>query len=224
MSQQLKTKYSKLEIAKPGLAVDIDETLSWTIGFWVEVMQKKFGNPENLTIKEMIEKYRYTQNVPYWQSSEALEWMANEINSNQTQEDLPLIDGSSVYLNKIKQIIPVAAYITVRPERVLEGTKSWLNRNNFPLAPVICRPNEVDHNDGNQWKAAVLENLYPNVLGIIDDNSKLLSCLKKDYPGTVFLYDHHDNQGLPFAIACQDWPAVYNEVKKKYSPNRVISG
>jgi len=57
-----------------GLAVDIDETLSWTIGYWIEEMQNKFGNPENLTIKEMVEKYRYTQNVPYWQHEEALQW------------------------------------------------------------------------------------------------------------------------------------------------------
>lgn len=215
MSQQSAVIYSKPEIIKPGLAVDIDETLSWTIGFWVQEMQEKFGNPENLTIKEMIEKYRYTQNVPYWQSPEALEWMSDKINSNETQEDLPLIDGSSVYLNKIKQIIPIVAYITVRPIRVLEGTKNWLDKHNFPSAPVICRPNEVDHSDGNQWKAAVLEDLYPDILGIIDDNPKLLHHLKKDYPGTVFLYDHHDNQGLSFAIACQDWPAVYEEVKKK---------
>jgi len=38
-----------------------DETLSWTIGYWIEEMQNKFGNPENLTVKEMVEKYRYTQ-------------------------------------------------------------------------------------------------------------------------------------------------------------------
>ena len=107
-----------------GLAVDIDETLSWTIGYWIEEMQHKFGNPENLTVKEMVEKYRYTQNVPYWQNVEALQWVDEKINSNETQENLPLIEGSSAYLNRINQIIPIVAYITIRPERVLEGTKN----------------------------------------------------------------------------------------------------
>jgi hypothetical protein len=197
-----------------GLAVDIDETLSWTIGYWIEEMQIKFGNPENLTIKEMVEKYRYTQNVPYWQHEEALQWIDEKINSNETQEDLPLIEGSSAYLNRINQIIPIVAYITVRPERVLEGTKNWLTKHNFPLATVICRPNELDHNNGNEWKAKILEKLYPKVLGIIDDNAKLLQFLSLDYKGRVFMYDHHDNLGFPFAVACKDWLTVYKEVKK----------
>jgi len=201
-------------IVGKGLAVDIDETLSWTIGYWIEKMQNKFGNPEDLTIKEMVEKYRYTQNVPYWQHEEALQWIDEKINSNETQEMLPLIEGSSAYLNRINQIIPIVAYITVRPERVLEGTKNWLKKHNFPLAPVICRPNELVHSDGNEWKAKILEKLYPKVLGIIDDNAKLLQFISRDYKGIVFMYDHHDNLGFPFAIACKDWLTVYEEVEK----------
>lgn len=46
---------------RKGIALDIDETLSWTIGYWVEKMQELFGNPENLTVRQLIEKYRYTQ-------------------------------------------------------------------------------------------------------------------------------------------------------------------
>ena len=110
-------------ILKTGLAVDIDETLSWTIGYWIEEMQNNFGNPEKLTVKEMVEKYRYTQNVPYWQHAEVFQWVDEKINSNETQESLPLIVGSSAYINRIHQIIPIVAYITIRPERVIEGTK-----------------------------------------------------------------------------------------------------
>ncbi|MFZ4632289.1 MAG: hypothetical protein ACOYL8_03780 [Patescibacteria group bacterium] len=206
-----------IHIPAQGLAVDIDETLSWTIGYWIEEMQNKFGNPENLTIKEMVEKYRYTQNVPYWQHEEALEWVDEKINSSETQENLPLIEGSSAYINRINQIIPIVAYITVRPEKVIEGTKNWLAKHNFPLAPVICRPNELDHKNGNEWKAKILEELYPKVLGIIDDNAKLLQFVNPNYKGRVFLYDHHDNLGFPYAVACKDWLTVYNEVKKYIS-------
>lgn len=71
-----------LETLEKGIAVDIDETLSWTVGYWVEQMQEKFGNPEKLSIKEMIEKYRYTQNIPYWQSAEALKWIDENVFEN----------------------------------------------------------------------------------------------------------------------------------------------
>ncbi len=94
----------------------------------VEEMQNKFGNPENLTIKEMVAKYRYTQNVPYWQHDEALKWVDEKINSNSTQESLPLIEGASVFLNRIDPIIPIVAYITIRPERVIEGTKKLVDK------------------------------------------------------------------------------------------------
>ena len=80
-----------------------------------------------------------------------------------------------------------------------------MKKHNFPLAPVICRPNELAHDKGNEWKAKILEELYPKVLGIIDDNAKLLQFLNPGYQGKVFMYDHHDNLGFPFAIACKDW-------------------
>ncbi len=48
------------------LALDIDETLSLTSTYWFEQLLKLFGNPENLTAKQMAEKYHLCQNVPYW--------------------------------------------------------------------------------------------------------------------------------------------------------------
>lgn len=206
-------KYGQL---KKGIAVDIDETLSWTIGHWVERMMNKFGNPENLSLKEIIEKYRYTNNVPYWQSQEALDWMAANINSNDVQKELPLIEDSNVCLAKINDIIPIAAYITVRPETVLAGTKHWLDKHNFPVAPIICRPPEIEHGDGNKWKAGVLKDLYPQIVGIIDDNPKLLTFLSEDYQGKVFLYDHHDNFNLNYVTPCRNWLEVYKNVKNVF--------
>lgn len=204
------------KIENPGLAVDIDETLSYTIGHLVEHMQTKFGNPENLSIKEIVEKYRYTQNVPYWQSTEALKWIDQKIQSNELQLELPLIENADVYLNKINQIVPIAAYITVRPEKVVKGTRDWLNKHKFPVAPIICRPIEIAHKDGNQWKAELLQKLYPDVLGIIDDNAKLLEFLKTDYPGLIFLYDHTTTDKGPNIIPCPHWTNVYEEVKKYF--------
>lgn len=203
-------------ITKSGLAVDIDETLSWTMGHWVERMMEKFGNPENLSVKEIIEKYRYTQNVPYWQEPAALAWVRENINSNEVQKELPLIEDADFYLKKIDKIIPITAYITIRPEAVREGTEHWLKKHDFPPAPIIYKPNEVAHHDGNKWKAEVLQDLYPRVLGLIDDNAKLLDFLPAVYSGKIFLYDHHDNFGRSNVIACQNWLTVYKEIKNYF--------
>jgi 5'(3')-deoxyribonucleotidase len=205
-----------LKALKKGIAVDVDETLSWTIGYWVEQMQKKFDNPENLSINNMIKKYRYTQNVPYWQSAEALKWIDEKIHSNELQEILPLIKGSNVYLNRIAKIIPITTYITVRPEIIRSGTQKWLDKHNFPKAPIICKPLNVEHKDGNKWKAKVLEKLYPKVLGMIDDNAKLLECLDNNYKGIIYLYDHSVVDSELNVIPCKNWPDVFEEVKKHF--------
>lgn len=201
----------KIEIT--GLAVDIDETLSYTIGHLVSKLQENFGNPENLSVKEIIEKYRYTQNVPYWQHAEAKEWIDKEIHSNELQENLPLIEDANIYLNKINKIIPIAAYITVRPTSVLDGTRTWLKKHDFPEATIITRPPHVAHTDGNAWKAQLLHHLYPQILGIIDDNAKLVEFLDKNYKGVVFLYDHHSSDSMLNIIPCPTWLKVFEEIK-----------
>ena len=133
------------------------------------------------------QNYLYTQNVPYWQSEDALKWMEENRASNEVQRQLPLIEGAGTYLNAIHKIISVAAYITIRPESVMEGTAEWLRRHNLPDAQVICMPNKLKTEEGNMWKATLLGKLYPAVKGIIDDNAGLLKHLPADYKG-IFLY------------------------------------
>ncbi len=200
-----------------GIALDIDETLSWTIGWWVQNMQELFGNPENLSIAELIKKYRYTQNVPYWQTDEALKWMEEHRSSNAVQEQLPLIPDVHQYVLKIGKIVPVIAYITVRPESVIQGTKNWLTKHNFPEAPVIARPKSVDHTAGNEWKAEVLSYLYPNILGIVDDNPGLIQHLAESYKGTVFVYENDPPLRERLDIVhCRDWQSVVEAVGKRF--------
>lgn len=201
----------------PGLAVDIDETLSWTIGYWVREMQKEFGNPEKLSVEEMVKKYRYTQNVPYWQSKEALDWMEAHRNSDSVQEELPLIEGSSEYLNKINKIVPISAYLTIRPHNVVNGTQKWLDKHNFPKAPIICRPKELQTHEGNKWKAKALEEYYPKIKGLIDDNPSVIKFIDPNYKGVVFLYNHEPIESKVNVIACKDWEDVYKKVKSKFS-------
>ncbi len=200
-----------------GLAVDIDETLSWTLKYWVEKMAEKFGNPENLSVLEIIKKYRYSQNVPYWQTPQAEEWMETHRNSNEIQEILPLIEDSNHYLNKIDAIVPVRMYLTIRPQVVVDGTRKWLKQHGFPEAEIVARPNHISNKDGNIWKAKFLEEKYPYISGIIDDNPSVVTNLSKRYEGVVFLYDIKDfTPDERKIIACPDWKSVYENVKEYF--------
>ncbi len=205
------------EIKKEGLALDIDDTLSWTFGHWIGQMQKLFGNPENLSVEEIMLKYNRAQDVPYWQSKEVKAWRKTNIISNDLQTNLPLIKNSNIFVNKISNIVPLVAYITTRPESVIEGTKTWLRTNDFPNLPIICRPDGIPHENGSEWKAKILENLEQSVKGIVDDNPNLLNFLPSDYKGIIFLYNRHSVNSDLNAIPCKDWETVYEEVKSAFN-------
>lgn len=215
--ETLAYKQRLIDQKKQGIVLDIDETLSWTIGYWVEEMQKRFGNPEKLSVEEMVAKYKYAQQVPYWQTSEALEWMKKSREDDKLQENLPLISQANHFARKVDGVIPVVGYLTIRPRTVLAGTIKWLEKHDFPKAEVLARPTEIKSEDGDKWKADALSTLYPQVRGIVDDKLAMAKLLPSDYPGTVFLFGNKKERGLKIRIvSCKDWGEVYMEVKKKY--------
>jgi hypothetical protein len=204
-----------------GLALDIDETLSFTIGGLVDGLAKQFGNPENLTVEEMVKKYKHTDKIPYWQSKECDLLIDKILTDEKIQKDLPLIKNADSLANKVNKIIPIVSYITIRPRIIFEATKHWLRKNNFPKAPVILKPRNIDRKIGTKWKAKVLEYLYPEVLGIVDDNPSLVKNLSKSYKGTIFLYDHTETDRKDIkVIPCNDWDQVLVEVKKRFNDDR----
>ena len=204
LKQELQTTKQK------GIAVDIDETLSWTVGYWFREMSQKFGNPQQLSPSQLIEEYKYTFNVPYWQKAEAEAWIEHKRHSNKLQTKLEIIPGADEYLQRINKLHPVRAYITARPESVTIGTKQWLATHGFPTAPVITKPNFVGFNSNNQWRARVLEFLYPEIEIFIDDNVGLIHHLSSEYRGKVILYgtDQPVNSDINVAI-CPTWKDVY---------------
>lgn len=198
-----------------GLVVDIDETLSQTKEYWIERMQIEFGNPEKLSVEEIIIKYRYTQHVPYWQTEEVHTWIDIQIHSNEIQELLPLIPESNTILQKIHRQIPVVAYLTSRPQSVIAGTQNWLQKHQFPEAEIIARPPEVSLDEGNTWKASILEYLYPQVLGIIDDNPGLAEALPSTYKGVLYVYKNIGIERDDIRIVqCATWQDILNAITK----------
>src|SRR3989338_1186869 len=160
--------------AKPNLAFDIDETLSNTVLYYVQEMQKRFGNPEFLSAEEIIQKYRYTQDVPYWNNEKAREWVQKAIYNDELQEKLPLIQQSEVYAPKVAEILNLTCYLTIRPESVVPGTKKWLDTHKFPEAQIIAKPFLDNDTAGSVWKAKKLLSLSPKIEAIVDDNIALV--------------------------------------------------
>lgn len=199
-----------------GLAVDIDETLSNTVSYYVEQLQKKFGNPENLSVEEIVKKYKFAQNVPYWQTEEALGLIDKMRQDDTIQEHLYLIENSNKTLQEINKIIPIVVYLTARPEKISNGTEKFLKKHNFPEAKVIYRPESIPHQEGVTWKARTLEELYPGVIGIIDDNLNFIKKISDEYKGVIFLYNKEYNEERNLnVIPCKTWQDVLENVKKE---------
>lgn len=190
--------------------MDIDETLSFTIGYMVEELIKQKGCQENLTAAGIAKKYKHTDKIPYWQDEESRKILDEIIKTDEIQKHLPLIENADLAVNKI---VPITAYITVRPKTILNGTMFWLKKHNFPKATIITKLKAIPRKNGNKWKAKVLEYLYPEVLGIVDDNPGLVDCLSKRYKGRVFLYNNQTSRKDIEVIECKDWNEVLKKVK-----------
>lgn len=215
----LKIKLKKQRIK--GLALDIDETLAFTGGYWIEKIEEKFGaNPEKLTARQIIDKYTVAQDAPYWQSQEVLDWMEKARDDKQIYSQVPLLENANYFVNKLSNLAPVVAYITIRPRGVEEVTRKWLGKHGFPKAEILTRPQKTDYERGTKWKAQVLDFLYPEVLGIVDDNRVILDFLPKSYKGYVFIFGRSiKHKGNINVTSCKTWEDVLVNVADQLPKN-----
>ncbi len=195
-----------------GLIVDIDDTLSKTTKYWIEVFQQNFGNEEGLSIDDMYRKYHYVQNVPYWNGPEVSQLIHKYIHSNYFQLKLPLIDNANYYLTLLSKEVPIICYLTKRPEIVRSGTSTWLIKHNFPKAPLIMKPTELPDNQGNQWKSDFIQDYRNQEIGIIDDDKNLVELLKRDRNIHYFLFgiENYFIQALN-VYPCVTWEILYEK-------------
>ena len=199
------------------IAVDIDEVLSQTAFSWMDIINKRFGNSENLSAAELLKKYKLTRNVPGWQTGIINDFLESMRVSNEFYKNIPAIENSVNYLNKINKIIPVRCYLTTRPQAIFEGTKKWLRDNGFLDRDIIMKPDGIPTKNGNEWKVGVLNSLYPDIVGIIDDNPEVIDLLPETYEGTVLLYGHKEYSSNRIkVIPCENWGDIFSEVKKIY--------
>ena len=195
-----------------GLVIDLDETLSWTMQYWVLELVKIFGNPRNLSVDEIIERI-VAQDIPFEKPEEALQWMIRALKSEEITEAYPIIEGSDKAVEKINQVIPVVGYLTLRETSIRNATARWLRKHGFPEKPVITRPDDLKAGEGMKWKAKALAYLYPQVIGTIDDTPDIVKYLPSDYKGSIFLYgDRPYPRSDLNVIRCVTWDEAYKKV------------
>ena len=207
------------ETRSGGLVLDIDETLAATNVAWFERLIRLFGTAKpdhHLSLPQLIDKYHFAQNNPHWEkSTEAQKWMQEQRDAPEAQDGLPLIPQAVECVQQLMSLYPnlFVGYVTVRPEKVSANTIQWLQENGFPNLPVVSKPNEIAFSQGTQWKAQALHTLYPQVIGIVDDNPKLPMFVGPNYKGTVYLFGRDkvekDNE---WTIPCKTWPIVVEAI------------
>jgi 5'(3')-deoxyribonucleotidase len=198
-----------------GLALDLDDTVADTAIVWIERIATELGNPEGLSMRELADKYSYGRGVNYWVKEEYEKVTMTMRHSGEFYENIPLIKNADKQVNEINKILPIVAFITARPNDVMAATENWIKKHKFPSAPMINRPSDIEVMKQFEWKAKVLEYLYPQVLGIVDDNLALVDCLSKSYKGTIFLYNQESVERNDIKIIpCKNWEVVAKKVKE----------
>ncbi len=204
----------RLQTLPPGFALDIDDTLSLTWAYWGKEMLRLFGNPENLTWEEIRRKYRRCENVPYWQTPEAMAWMHEKRHRGTYFEELERMEGSLEWLDEIQKHFPIHLYLTARATESLDVTRTWLAKHGFPDVEIVARPPSVPYEGIYHWKSSILMELYPAVLGIIDDDANLPSHMPAEYEGTIYTIGHETSDRSDINVhVCPTWEDVHRAIR-----------
>ncbi len=217
MIQQRHVDECKRQLIRAGWACDIDNTVSATAEAFFDRMDGLFPRPEGdegLSVSELVRKYVSDDQVPTWQTPEARAASKAIISDPEFYRELPPIAGSDTVLRRFTEALPFTCFITARPNVVADETRAWLE-SRFPTLPLITKPDSVDPSRNNEWKARLLEALYPQVRGIVDDDPRLVEHLSPGYGGTVIIFGassvEHDHVE---AYACLTWKDVERKLEE----------
>lgn len=204
---------------KKGLALDIDDTLSVTNFHWFSCMADRCGNPDNMPIQEIMLQYRDVRRVPFWNQDDVEATIQELLISPVFQDSLPIIQGADDAIWKINAIVPIVAYITARPARTHEATRTWLERHGFPEVPITFIEEGVALKDRSVWKARIVKDLYPYVVGIIDDHPHMAEQLAElGYEGQLYLYNHGNTvNSYEGHDAFHSWDEIITHLKERFT-------
>lgn len=140
------------------------------------------------------------------------------IHSKDVVRSIPPVKGASKAVSDIARIRPVVCYVTGRPSTVDGESYEWLQRHDFPRREIVFQPDtevlrQMGFQNGNEWRARVLEFLYPWIEGLLDDNEDLLRYMT-GYTGRVYLFGISGQSENPNIVFCPDWDSVVKAVVK----------
>ena len=202
-----------------GIALDVDDVKADTSRPRFVTMAQKYGLPPGKTVDDLMSEYEYIEDVPLWQTPAALADAATMRVSVPLHLALAPLPGAVAGVAGLNAVVPVVVDITSRIGPMRASTAEWNRRNGFPDVPVITGPAPIDPaalSTVGDWKVAVLEYLWPYVIGIVDDNPKLLNALPWDYPGHVYVFGDRAATRPPVhprAHVTPDWAAVQSAVR-----------
>jgi hypothetical protein len=200
---------------RPGLALDIDDTLCHLGRKWYDTMVEIAGHP-GLTYEEITHSHSGGfQHVPAWKGHPGIEaWIQKTLVDHEHYLGLEPIEQAREGVQKISALVPVHAYITMRSLAVIDASHAWLRRHGFPDLPILSRPLDVPKERIHAWKAQALADLYPTIQGIVDDDPNVVMNLPPGYQGTIFLYGKTSHPRADLSIIpCKDWDEVYTKVQ-----------
>ena len=195
------------------IAVDIDETICDTRRFWFSELAQRFGKPIDVTIEQLIQRYEYTDRVEMWQTPGARKWLKDarfdpEIHRS-CLEPVRSARESLEYISRQFDVI----YMTMRPDTIVDATREWLQREQFPSGEVLASPAFLFDRERPGWKGRELCARHPNVVGLIDDHPDVANAIPNSYRGKVFLLGQSVAPRSDIEIVlCEDWNRVVQAV------------
>ena len=205
-----------METLRDWLVLDIDDVLARTTVFWIEELQRLFGNDEWLSAEAIRKKYFYAQAAPYpsWNSEDALKTIEDRQVNDDTQLWLQTILWAKDWVDALlADSVDISCYLTARPDIVTESTRTWLLQQWFPDRPIFLRPQYIEKHQTGQRKAEFLHT-HKQLLGIVDDSPWLIKHLPSDYHGTVYLFQtkEYENPNNIKVVQCTDWDDVVEKI------------
>ena len=179
----------------------------------------------DLTIDEMVKKYTFAKDVPYWGGNAGIHSRLVEIRTNPEEIlQVPPIASAIESLNRIHERVPVKCYFSTRPQSLWAATSEWLKQNGFPQAELILTPDDVPNREADQWKVDLISKRL-DISGIIDNSNEVVSLFPDDYHGIVF---HFGTSVSPAnknyeIISCPEWRHVERGVNREIGRLLVLS-
>ena len=129
------------------------------------------------------------------------------------------MNGSQTSVAQILQRKPIVCYFTGRSSSTKRATYDWIRENGFPESEIFFQPDTVElskmgFGSGNEWRAKLLEFLFPYIESIVDDNEELLDYIR-GYQGTIYLLGKSGQSQRPNVFHCPDWSSVVEEISLK---------